>query len=117
MANWTDTDLANKTLEHLSVKAAGNSASSEDLNLVTEEWLGLYSRLNLKGYIIFDYNAIPEWAQGPLKKILSEEIATHFGVSGEKRQLIMNDAKKALDDMREQTQSRPNYIPVMSRDF
>jgi hypothetical protein len=117
MADWTNTDLANNTLEHIGVKPAGNSASSEDLNRVDTMWVDLHDRLDKLGYIDFDYDAIPDGFKSLLMKILGEEISTSFGITGSHRAEIREDARMAMANLREQTKGGPRYIPVVFRDY
>ena len=83
MATLTRVQIADRALEALNVKAAGNSAVAEDGNLATEKTDAVYARLRREGLAPFSLSAVPEWAQTQLVNLVASDMAPSFGVSAE----------------------------------
>lgn len=79
MATWNKATLANKTLEYIGVKPAGQAASGEHVNLVQEFIDSAYDSFQEQGIAPYSIEAIPEWAQIPWMKYLAVEVGPRFG--------------------------------------
>jgi hypothetical protein len=82
MADLTKAQLASRILEHLGVKAAGQSASATDSAFVEEAIDAAHERLRKFGLAPFAISAIPPWAQIPLRDYVSGDVAQSFGLGG-----------------------------------
>lgn len=86
MADITKADLRNRVLQHLGVLAAGETASGHDANhvdAIIEAFIDgeLAKAGELEG--TFNSDAIPAWAQNPLRDVICFKVAPDFGVSGQ----------------------------------
>lgn len=79
MANLTKAQLADRVLEKLRVKAAGQSARAEDKSLAEQAIDSAHAELRKRGLVPFATSAIPEWAQRPLIAWVAAEISEEFG--------------------------------------
>ena len=79
MATLTQAELRNRILEHLGVKAAGQSASAEDSGLVDEALESSHSILRKFGLCPFALTAIPDWAQPGLRDYVAADVSPAFG--------------------------------------
>lgn len=80
MADWTQSDLANRTLELLGIKAAGQSVASEDFSLANDTINGIYQELRRVDHAPFSLTAIPDWAQTPLRDMVAADLAPLYGL-------------------------------------
>jgi len=117
MATWTQSNWADKSLEYLGVKGAGQSASSEDGNIASEAALSVYKQLRKVGLCPFAITAIPEWAQLPLKKYLAAELCGEFGVSGQRKAELMQDQARAMRELQTQVAGYVHPLPTRSEYF
>jgi len=79
VANLTKSELADRVLEYLGVKPAGQAASVQDSSRVQELVDSAHSRLRAEGLAPFAVSAIPEWAQVPLRDFVAVDAAPMFG--------------------------------------
>lgn len=79
MATWTEEELATKILSYLGAKAQGQDPTADDLDLVTAAIDSVVDGVRLTGAITFGLDAIPEWAQWPLIKMVAFEVGPMFG--------------------------------------
>jgi len=117
MADWTKTQLADKTLEYLGVKAAGQSASAEDNALAQEVAQSVYEQLRKTGLAPFAISAVPEWAQMQLKKIIAADLCGNFGISGQRRVEYMQDKMAGIRELAVQCAGYKHPIPVRAKYF
>lgn len=80
MATMTAAEIRDMALEHIGVKAAGQSASAEDASLTEKVITAVVSRFARDGLITFAESAVPEWAQLALRDLVAFEISPSFGV-------------------------------------
>lgn len=118
MANWTKTSLINGSLEAVGAKPAGQAASAEDQATAEAVIDSVFDQLRYIGLVSFSVEAIPEYAQQPLKKIMAYELAaSDFDVSDAKfarlergeikaRRQLQTQAEKSKDG----TQVRKTYF-------
>ena len=98
MANWTAAQLRNAALERLGVKARGQGAAAEDAAAADQAWATKHPQLLAEDLINFAIGAIPEYAQGPLEKIIAGELAEAYGFHGSR---LAAHERTALQGMRE----------------
>lgn len=79
MADLTRAEMIDRVLEHIGVKAAGQSAKAEDSALVGEAVDAAHDRLNKFGLVPFATSAIPAWAQIPFRDYVAGDIGQSFG--------------------------------------
>jgi len=104
VATWAKTDLAEKALIYLGVKAAGQSVSADDDALVQTVIDSVYAQARTYGIAPFQLSAIPEWAQWPLMKWVAVESGPAFG-----KMLPFDIREDAVKTLRAQMQSdKPN---------
>ena len=89
----TQSELADRVLEHMGVKAANQDAAGNDSVRAQEAVLSAWYRLRKVGMIPFAITAIPEWAQIPLRNVVAGDMASTFGLSGERLQVVLSAAQ------------------------
>lgn len=78
-------DLYRKTLEKLTVVAAGESADSLDTQLVADKYVGLYQMLATMELVAWGPTEdVPDYALIPLTSMLAFVSATEFGKDANK---------------------------------
>lgn len=78
----TPIDLYEKTLEHLQVTAAGESAAPEDTAVVRQRYQSLYAMLDVESLVEWGVTEdIPSYAEQPLIMMLAAYSAQEFGVT------------------------------------
>lgn len=114
MATWTQTELTNRTLEVLGIKALGQAAASEDFDRAFESITGIYNELKRDGCAPFSIATIPEWAQVPLRDISACDVAFFYGMQSQEY-----EAKKAMARSRlyRQVAGDVHDMPVPARYF
>lgn len=117
MATLTQSEMANRALEVLGVKHAGQDPSNEDSNRAQEAVLSAWYRLRKEGVAPFAVSAVPEWAQTALAHIVALDLAAVFGVSGERYQLLAAGALQGRRDMATQAAGKRHYVPVEFDEF
>lgn len=106
MANLTKAQLANRILEKLGVKAAGQATRSEYTTLVQEKIDAVHDRLRGVGLAPYATSAIPEWAQGPLQDLALAESAPFFG-----KPIDVRGVQKAAErEIRRQLANQPHVV-------
>ncbi len=108
----TIAEIADRTLEHLGIKAAGQNASAEDVLRVKEIVTSVLSKLRYENMAPFDVTAIPEYAQLAIRDISAAECANLYGLSGERLQIIMQGREMARLDLSRQTAAKKSALPV-----
>lgn len=98
MADLTKAALCNRVLEHLGVLAAGETAATADSTWAAEAYDAAYDRLRKLGYVPFLTNAIPSWAQIPVRNIVAADVAQSYGMSAQR---LMEFKQAALEGERE----------------
>lgn len=94
MATWTKSDLADRVLEYIGVKPAGQPAFAEHSILVQGAFDSVYDRGKDSGTSPYNPEAIPEWAQWPLVRYLAFEVGPRFGKMYPVE--MRNDAKQEM---------------------
>lgn len=89
MADLTRAEMADRALEAIGAKAAGQSASAEDANRAMEAYDVVYYSLRKDQMAPFSLSAVPEWAQGPIINLVGRELAATFGIAGTRLALIL----------------------------
>jgi hypothetical protein len=115
MANLTKAALRDRILEHLGVKAAGQSTASENAVLTEEGIDSAWARLRLRGMAPYLTSAIPDWAQAPLRDYVAAELADVFGVQGQRLQTIMGRQRKAEMEMASYVRPERPAIPTRTK--
>ena len=103
MATLTKVEIAASVLEALGVKAAGQSASSEDEEAAENAVSSAYYRLRYESKAPYDIDSVPEWAWTPLRDYVARDLINNFGISGERLQGILAAAARADRDIAVQT--------------
>jgi len=93
MASWTSSDLRNAALRYLNVVHKNQTPSAEDAALVDEIWVSEHPRLVQRGLAPYTIDAIPEWAQEPLRKLVASKAAPSFGFSGSRLLSKQNEGR------------------------
>jgi hypothetical protein len=84
VAELTKAQLSARVLEHLGVKPAASTASAHDDAFVREAIDAAHARLRKYGLVPFGIDAIPEWAQVPLRDYVAGDTAQSFGISNQR---------------------------------
>jgi hypothetical protein len=86
MASITKAVLTDRILRHLGVLASGETASGKDAAFVGDFVEAAYEEVNKIGTMEagFTSNAIPDWAQEPMKDRVSFLVANSFGIPPER---------------------------------
>lgn len=103
MATMTAAEMADRVLENLGIKAAGESASAEDATLAIEAVTSVRAELVRDGIAQWAADVIPEWAQLPVRDLVSFELRNAFGLAGERRAAIESAYGPALAKLQRQT--------------
>lgn len=110
---WTKAKLAEKVLENIGVKAAGQPVSSDYANYVKDSWTSVYDQLSDVSLVPFPANEIPDWALFPLIKYLSVEVGPRFGRP--QPEGLKNIAMQEL--ARSRFGGRADKLPVPAKDY
>lgn len=104
--------LYNRVLEVLQVKASGNPASAEDIDLVEAALQPLLAELNEIDIVFVGVDPtdrtsadIEDKVFHPLADVLADEVATSFGSPRS------NDRQTLLNRLRRVVQAEPGYFP------
>lgn len=117
MASLTKAELRNRVLEHLGVKAASQSASAADGQLVDEAIDAAHARLRKYGLAPFATSAIPEWAQIPLRDYVAGDVAQAFGLGGARLGEFKSGQMAAERELGRQVSGYKHPIPVVAEYF
>jgi hypothetical protein len=112
MATMTIAEIADRTLEHLGIKPAGQNASAEDAQRVIEIVTSVLSKLRYENLAPFEVTAIPEYAQLSVRDISAAECASLYGLSGERLQVVLQGREMARLDLSRQTAAKKPPIAV-----
>jgi len=112
MATLTKAELADRVLENLGVKPSGQAASAEDSVLTEEAIDAVHAQLRKSGHAPFELATIPEWAQTPLRDIVSAELAGSFGIAGYRLQVVIAAMSRAERQLAKQTSTGPQQTPI-----
>jgi len=99
MAATTKAQLATRVLRRIGVLGQNQTASAADSALVEAIIDDLHASLRRDGLAPFYLTAIPDGAQVPLEMMVAGRAITPFGVTGERRQVIMADALAGRRDL------------------
>lgn len=117
MANLTRDEVANRALEALGVKAAGQDSSAEDLNRAGESVDGIYNMLRKEQLAPFAVSAVPEWAQSALIHLSALDLVATFGTTASRLETIRTLASKGRSDLATQVASTRAPIPIRAEYF
>ena len=109
--------LSTRILQHLGVLAAGESATAEDHQLVREALTGAHAQLATRGLVPFELDEIPEWAQLPLRDYVAYQLASSYGIMGERLQMLAAEHLRGLAELRVQMAAHASALPVRARYF
>lgn len=116
MATLTKSAMADRVLEHLGIKAQGQSSSSEDNDRVQEALDSAHDELRFHNMAPFELSAVPEWAQPALRDYVAADVAPLFGVplarvfgAQASKEGVQMTAKKRLG---RQVSGRRHPVPV-----
>lgn len=108
MATITRTELAVDVLENIGVKAAGQPASAEDTVAVTNAIDALRAEHYRDGTIQWAADEIPDWARLFMRDLVSYEVKSLFGVTGETLARVTGDYVRANQRLYRQTSGKHN---------
>lgn len=117
MATWTKSQLANRALELVGVKALGQQASSQDKALAEGVVDSKFEQLKYKGKVFYSVEAVPEHAQHPLAKVMAYEMANDFGVSSESFARLKEGYREGYKELCDQAEGRDQDAPTKVIDF
>lgn len=112
MATLTKAQLASRVLENLGILAQGQTATSNDSDLVQEAIDSAHDRLKKEGLAPFATSAIPMWAQIPLRDYVSAELVSTYGITGERLQIILNARREAVRQLTIQVSADAGETPT-----
>jgi hypothetical protein len=102
MADITRADFIELVLRHIGRLAISQTANAADAALVGLAADSAYDRLNKKGYMPFSIEAIPAWAQIPLRDFVAIDVSPTFGIAVDRlpngQSPIQNQAIKELHE-------------------
>ena len=113
MATWTSIQLRDAVLEHLNIKARGDSAEPEDAQVVDDLYNSEYPGLAKLGLVQWAKDEIPDWAQHPLTLYLAGYAARKFCFSGQRLAEAMNDTRMGREKLYEQMASQDQGPPAL----
>lgn len=117
MASWVKATLSEKVLEYIGQKPAGQAAAPEDDSLCQSVIDSVFSQLDKTGLVLFASSAIPEWAQWPLVKYVSAEIAPSFGITGQRLMELTAGKSEARRELAAQVAGQQQRIPAKADYF
>lgn len=117
MANWTSAELAADVLRRLGVTASGQSATAEDLDVVTDAYASIYPRLRMRGVAPWGSEAIEEEAQVPLSQYVASQVYSAWGFTGDKEATIRIEGKLGLQELYLASSSKRTCLPVRVTHF
>jgi len=117
MATWSKAELAAAVLERLGAKAAGQPASAED-QVKTEAAIdSVHAELRRLNKAPFALATIPEWAQLALEEYMAGRLSGVFGITGQRRIEVENDAARGWQTLCAQTSAGRPRAPIRARHF
>lgn len=111
----TAAELRTEVLVRLGIVAQGQAASAEDADIVDKAITSIFDQLKATHLASFSTSAIPEWAQLPLEKYITGQVAPKFGVSGQRLMEIMSVAKEGWRDFERQLSGREQNMVTEAR--
>jgi len=90
MATKTRAELSDIVLEHIGVKAANQAADAADAVKATDTIDAVRSELTRDDVPAWSNDAIPDWAVLPMRDLVSFELRSAFGLSGERLNDVIN---------------------------
>lgn len=115
MAVWTATDLRNRVLERLNIKAKSQPATAEDALVVDDAYVSIYDQLRKLELMPFAIGAIPDWAQLPLVKYVAGQVAGEFGYRGARLQDKVLEAGSGLKELQQQNAGEKQPVPITAK--
>jgi hypothetical protein len=117
VASLTRAEIADRALELIGVKVAGQAASAEDFTLAGEKVDAAWAKLRKLRLAPFALSAVPEWAQSELVQLVAFECAPSFGIGGERLQAIVAQAAKARTELSRQVGATKPNRPVQVKAY
>jgi hypothetical protein len=117
MANLTRAEIADRALEALGAKAAGQDSSAEDANRAGEAFDTVYEMLRKEGLAPFASTATPSWAQSAVIHLVAQELIPTFGTSGERKADIAGLAQKGKVDLHTQVAASKPPLRITAEYF
>jgi hypothetical protein len=108
----TDVQIADAALVEVGAIGANERPTAADRATALGAYQSLYDLMLGEGRIGFAIDAVPSWAQRPLVKLIARDIAINFGVTAERYQALINDAKQANYRFNSGASSSELYAPV-----
>lgn len=99
MATYEKADIADKALEILGVKAAGQDSIAEDSNRAQESVDSVYQLLRREDLAPFSVSSVPDWAYSALAHMVAIDLAPLFGVGGERVQMVAAVASSGRQEL------------------
>jgi hypothetical protein len=110
-------DMVSLILEMLGVKAAGQSAPSEDSSTASTGLGSIYDRLEADGLAPFELSAIPDWAITPIATMCAYELCPHFGITGERLADIASRYNGSQEELQRQVAAKQAPVQRKYRFF
>lgn len=117
MATLTRAEIADRALELIGVKVAGQAASAEDFSLAGEKADNVWAKLRKLRLAPFAISAVPEWAQTEMIALVGFECAPSFGIGGERLQMLLAQARSARTELSRQAAATKPNRPVQVKPF
>lgn len=117
MATLAKSEVADRALEAIGIKAAGQSAAAEDANRAQESVDSVYQMLRKEGLAPFAVATVPEWAQPALIHLVAFDLAATFGLSGDRLQSVSSLAQKGHSDLATQVFGKRHPAPIKAEYF
>lgn len=112
MATKTRAEMISRVLTRLGVLAAGQTATDEDSDLAGEVLDSLHKSHTKRGLAPYATTAYPEWAQRSVVKIAAHELASDFGITGQRLAEFAQAAIGAERDLSEQVAAQSHAAPT-----
>lgn len=102
--------MRNRVLENVGVLAAGQEAAPEDAIRVEEVIRAVFEELRTEDLARFELTAIPEWAQIPVRDIVSNDVSHIYKLSPQRTAELQGLRELGLRRIRVQSATRePPY--------
>lgn len=112
MATKTRAEMITKTLQRLGVLGAGQTATSEDSDIVGDALDAIHSEFQARSLAPFASSAFPEWSWEPFAMLIGADVAPYFGLPSNQGDIIMAEAR-----LTEQLRTRKTGLPVRFKAF
>lgn len=115
MATKLRAEMITMLLEHIGVKAAGQSARAEDeatAGVIVDSVYARLRKLNLANYAT---SAFPEWAQMPFIEVAAAECGSPFRLPSELMMKLDADREHGYRELYIQMQGRHHRAPTVAR--